>query len=391
MNDDEERRDDVFTAYVRQLADSGDSLELDDYNETIEHLRALLVTEMRRRGLWTAPPSYLGLIASRSTNWYDHDRSALEELTHDAYTYIFVDRLRGLVSQLKLKPNIRGLVVRNVRQFLTDRQRKADPIGYRIFGRLKQAVERLLELGRLFLLGLVSQPKASKKKPKINNASILSFLQKLPPIPTPSDLAEPVARWNDDLLPELVTAEGRSLPAVVERLSEAVGTLPKAGIQAFRMDQLAKALKDDTRRRLAAFDEAEEERAPEDGEPGAPRVPVVHPQPPSDHWPGLRAAVLACVEHTIEAVRQAKRQRDLWRVWIYLRDHRLESDGSEPLPNDSALGRLLEMPRERVRQMLNQLRDMTQDCLERTQDFSHATATPEATGTEDARPQRTER
>jgi hypothetical protein len=390
MSDDEETRDDVFTAYVRQLAEDGESLNIDDYNEITEHLRALLVTEMRRRGLWTAPPSYLGLIASSSTSWYGHDRSALEELTHDAYTYIFVERLRSLANQLKTKPNIRGLVVRNVRHFLTDRQRKADPIGYRIFARLKQAVERLLELGRLFLLGLGLQPKAAqKKKAKIHNASLLSFLEKLPTLATPGDLAEPVARWNDHLLPELITAEGRAVPAVVERLSEAVGTLPEAGIQAFRMDQLAKALKDDSRRRLAAFDEAHEETVPEDAEPGAPRVPVAHPQPPPGRWPGLRAAVLACVEHTIDAVRQAKRQRDLWRVWIYLRDIRLESDASQPFPADAALGRTLEMPRERIRQMIHQLRDFTHQCLETTEDFPHETATPEATGTRDARPPRT--
>lgn len=350
---------DVFSDYLRRLMASGEPPGQDDYDEVRGHLRALVITELRRRGLWTSPPDYVGVPAG---SW--RDDGALDELVDDAYSYIFVNRLGGMTQQLKVKPNIRGLVSLNVRNFITDRQRKADPLGFRIYNRLRKAIERLLKLGRIFLRGEpVKIEPSDGAAPKVDNASVLVFDAGLTHVTDPRDLEAPVSRWNDDLMPELVTAEGRSVPEVVEALAENVATLPDDNVQTFRFQHLAKALKDDARCRWQVLWQLERETAPEDGEPNAPQVPYVVPDPTPD-WPRFRAVVLACVEQTIGAVGQALRQRHLWTVWLFLRSSRIDSETPREVPNHSQLGRQLDIPRERVGQILNQLKGMVRTCID---------------------------
>lgn len=343
---------DVFSEYVRSLAAGGEP-DQSSYDEVREHLRALLVTELRRRGLWEAPPSYLGVTAP---SW--RDPGALEELVAGAYVYSFADRLRGLTNQLAIRDNIHGLIVRNVRNFLTHRQRKADPIGYRVFVRLRKAVEGLIEKGRLLVRGWTA-----RETPAINNLSTLSF----GPFPTPvadrETLEPPVRRWNDELMPELVTAEGPGVPKVIEELGEHVSTLPEDGVQAFRLGHLAGVLKRDARGRWLSVWRNTEERMPVDGEPGAEQVPVALPDPEPD-GSRFREVVLDCVESAIGAVRQAKLQRDLWTVWLFLRSTRVDTEDASAMPSYSEIGRQLGLNRERVSQLFDKLKQWTRRCFQ---------------------------
>lgn len=61
--------------------------------------------------------------------------SALDELAADCYIFIYVDRLRSLQAQLRVKPDIADLVHLNLRHFLLERQRQHDPLGIRLFDR----------------------------------------------------------------------------------------------------------------------------------------------------------------------------------------------------------------------------------------------------------------
>jgi hypothetical protein len=230
---------DVFSAYVARLGADGEPPDAATYEEVREELRGVLVGELRRRGLWRAPPHYLGL---SGCNW---GQGALDELVTDAYTFIFIRRLRGLRRQQRLQGNIRSLVYFNVGNFLTDLQRKADPLGYRVFGRLREAVATGVERRQIF----VHQREPKKKKQRLRNGTILSFQPGLAPLTPRESFEATVRRWNEDLLPDLITAEGRAVPKVVERLADKVFALRNEGVAAFRFGDLINALKDDVRKR----------------------------------------------------------------------------------------------------------------------------------------------
>lgn len=349
---------DVLSKYLGRLTTSGEPPDRASYNEAREHLRTLLVIEMRRRGLWTSLPGFVGVTAS---SWQDD--GALEELVSDAYTYIFLRRLQGLTTQLKVRPNIHGLVVRNVRNFLTDRQSKADPLGYRIFNRLRGAVELLIGLGRLTIHGWTPKDGTWNKAPRINNATVLTFSHMPTLFADIVDLRSPTRDWNNRRMPDLVTAEGRAVPKVVQQLAEDVATLAGDGVQAFCFQHLAKALKDDARSRWHSLWCLQQDTAPEDGHPGASLVPFVIPDEVPD-WQRFRTTVLDCVEQNINAIRQTKRQRDLWQVWLFLRSTRINTDEPDELPSCSELSCDLSLPRDRVSQLLGQLKHMVHHCFE---------------------------
>ena len=261
----------VFSDYVARLGPDGEPPDTDCYQRVRHGLRAVVVGELRRRGLWQSPPSFLGAMGAR---W---NRDALGELVSDAYVFIFVRRLRGLRDQQKLKTNIRPMVIKNVRNFLTELQMKADPLGYRVFGRLRQAVEKNIQREEVFLLNA----RQAAKKPRLGNHSLLGF-QPAPATATPrADLAEPVRAWNNELLPKLITAEGRAVPGQVQRLAEKVLTLKTTGVAAFYLGDLAAELKGDIRRRwdgvwLATFGEMGTEPSETDDRPV--NVQLAHPR-----------------------------------------------------------------------------------------------------------------
>lgn len=350
----------VFSDYVRQLA-AGREPDRADFDEVREHLRAHLVTEMRKRGLWTASPAYLGVIAP---SW--QEPGALDELVDEAFDFVLIDRLMGLIRQLQVNPAIDGLVVWNLRHFLTERQRRADPLGYRVFSRLKAAVDRLIGLGRLFLLGLTGgrAPRGGSPLDGVVNSSVLALTQKAAAVADRPVLESSARQWNDRLMPDLALAEGRSVPAVVERLANQVADLPAVGVSAFRFGDLAKALKDDARKRWQAVWDRDRQMAPEDGEPGAPQVPIAQPDVDAFDETRFRDAVLACVEVGIAASGRPKLERELWSLWIWLRSSRIDADEPQELPNHLELGSLLGLNRERVAQLLDQLKQLVRGCLE---------------------------
>jgi len=150
----------------------------------------------------------------------------------------------SLKRHLETKENIDGLVLRNVKNFLHERQREHDPVGFRIFEQLKSALAGAVSRQTLCILG---------GDPRIRNNTVLGFAPgaelRLPSL----ELAPIVARWNDELLPGLVTARGRQEAAVLERLEELVLELPRHGFHCFRFRDLADPLKSDARQRWAAF------------------------------------------------------------------------------------------------------------------------------------------
>jgi len=125
----------VFTDHIRALdADQ-------EFDGSIrDAFRAALQAELRKRGILGLSPQLLGYVGS---NWTGDD--PMDDLVHDCYLFAIVQRLRGLKNQLKMRDSIDGYVRLNIRNFVGERQRQADPVGYSIFQNLKAA---LIELGQ---------------------------------------------------------------------------------------------------------------------------------------------------------------------------------------------------------------------------------------------------
>lgn len=346
----------VFTSFVRCLQGER-TPDADLFHDAWHGLRAALVTEMKKRGLWQSPPCYLGTYGWES---WDSEapqgsgtrraQSALGELVADCYAFIFVDRLQALKRQLEEKPEIDGLVLLNIRHFLHERQRAHDPLGFRIFEMLQSAVEEAVASGALSVL---------TGDRKIRNDTFLSFDPAAELPSTPPDLEPIVLRWNDELMPGLITARTRQQAAVVRRLRELLLELPRHGIETFRFKDLLDPLKRDVRGRWAALlGEGDQGNAACSSEAGQIQAPVKAESPaesPSS-FEDLNHSVSISIDG-LEA--DSRTQAQLRTLWDYLwRQHGAQDQDAGPaanprkagerLPSYRQLGQLLSIPRERL-------------------------------------------
>jgi len=133
----------IFTEHVRHFSTASDPAE-----KVLAELEKLLRKRMRRRNLLTASPSYLGYDPKSWTV-----PGAFEDIVADCYIFAVLDRLRGLRNQLLVRGNIDGLIVRNVDNFLLERQRRHDPVGYAVFGNVEGAACRAEATGMLAIEG----------------------------------------------------------------------------------------------------------------------------------------------------------------------------------------------------------------------------------------------
>jgi hypothetical protein len=136
----------AFTEHVRNFRGDQDAPE-----EVLRDLGELLRQRMRRRGLLSAPPAFLGC---GGPNWNQGD--TWDELLTDCYLYAFLEsgRLEALQNHLTDFPTIDGLIRRNVDQFLLERQRRNDPIGRAVYGNVEGAVGLARSAGLVTAEGL---------------------------------------------------------------------------------------------------------------------------------------------------------------------------------------------------------------------------------------------
>jgi hypothetical protein len=247
----------VFTAFVRSQQGE-ETPDADLLHDAWNGLQAALGAELKRRGLWHSPPCYLGVygyerwdaeetVGDPMSHAWCHTRpvqSALAELVTDCWAFIFSARMQSLKLQLRDKENIDGLVLRNIKNFLHERQREHDPVGFRVFERLKGALADAVARQALYILG---------GDPRIRNNTVFGFAPDAELKLSAPDLGPAVVRWNDELLPGLVTARGREEAAVLRCLDQLLLGLPRQGISCFRFKDLVDPLKSDARQRWAAF------------------------------------------------------------------------------------------------------------------------------------------
>ncbi len=350
----------VFTEYVRSLSD-GEPSDPDLFGLAWEKLRDALRGEMRRRGLWDASPGYLGIHGPHS--WSHGD--ALDDLVGDCFAFI-LDRLPSLKTHLKVKDNVEGLFFRSIRNFLYDTQKKHDPLGFRVFTVAQSAIRQLIADTTLFVLA---------GDPGVKNETVLGF--------APAGdggkahvaaLEERVPRWNDELMPTLVTAKGKHVAAVVERLTALISRLPDVAIELFRFKDLVGPLKSDARRRwnvIWAQDLGEMAFEDDDGEGAFPvLVRLIRPDSGVEERESF-GKLITCVDETLDGFDEdAKIRRYLVDLWTFLRNHAAEPPDGEAsvdpkaskLPSGRKIAGRLGIPRDRLKGLFATLGGFVEDC-----------------------------
>lgn len=370
-------RERIFTAYVRSLA-PGAEPDREAFVRVFRTLAGVLRKELERRGLWRAPPSFLGVYG-----WASWDEpGALEDLTSACYGYTFVDRLRALRAQLEVKPNVDGLVFRNVRNFLFDRQRRHDPLGYRAWEVVRAAVEEALADGALHLVA---------DGPPVDDDTVLAVHPGVTVTPGEEDPAEAarrgaavrglVAQWTSELLPELVTARGRKRDAVAAALAARLPALAGEGVEVFRFRELLRPLRADLRECWAAMLwQAKGDLTPrhdveargataagggdEEDDVGFVRVlRLSRPPPAPDRQVAERQSarrLTDCVSSAVEEADLDRRTRGyLETLWSFLRTCVADD---EPVPSQRRMSDVLGIPRDRFRQLFGHLEEMVRRC-----------------------------
>lgn len=353
-----------FTCYLRSLGASGEPSP-EAFQALWRSLRTAVVTELRRRSAWTSPPCYYGVYGWES--WRElsrgpgRTRSALEELLVDCFTFVFVERLPRLRAQLALKPDIDGLVVLYLRNYLHDRRKRHDLLGFQIFESLRAAVRKAVDNGELWIVGGDS---------KVTNGTILAASPDAEPghSAKPGLLAPIVESWNRELLPDIVTAAGPRRCQVVERLHGLVLGLAHDGVRVVRFKDLADELKRSVRASWAAvFDLNEGETACEDE--SSDNFHVVRLAPPGESAESRVSfeKIITCVEQRVENLSEPEGTRgQLRQLWGFLRVWAQGSD-AEKLPSNRRLGELLDIPRKRLPNLWEMLKRQTRVCVSRPQ------------------------
>ncbi|MEM9556337.1 MAG: hypothetical protein AAGC60_18925 [Acidobacteriota bacterium] len=306
-------------------------------------LGRLLRREMRRRGLWSAPPRYLGVIGALS---WSADRSAFDELISDCYAFIFVHRLRSLSAHAATRGEIDALVALNVRHFVHEAQKRHDPLGYRVFELLHRAARRALERGEIELPGCTS----SGRRVKIRNRSLLAAPACRRDTPAVLDAAR-VRAWAEALVPVAVTGRGAEVDAAVEALrARLVELVLEASL--VRFGDVVEPLKAETRGRWSAVLVAHRGRAVIDD--GAVEVlSMVNRRRGHDELEARVdfARLVARVDRALARRPERERtRRYLHRLWTFC--HTLAAEGGpltpSDLPSQRRVARLLGIPRDRL-------------------------------------------
>lgn len=328
--------------------------------------KRLVRRELGRRSLSGSAPEWLGVYGFRG-GWDEGGRGGpLEELAAECYRFVFVERFASLKAQAHAthpgaKPSIDGVVVASVRNFFHSQGRRHDRLGARLFEVLCQAARRAVARGELVVL---SGPK------EIRSATVLATPRPAsggPPaaagLASRELLAELARRWNDRLLPELITATRAEKGHLVDELARLLGELDLSGVAAFRFGDLLAPLKADVRGRWAALIEGGVD-GPADEEAASGLRPLRQCFEPSvedrliatDRF----ARLMDCADAAITADPGSARTRlYLTRLLMYFR---ASSEHENALPSSRRLGEHLKIPRERLAGLIATLKGTVGRC-----------------------------
>ncbi len=352
----------VFTDYLRSLDPSGEPPGEDAFETVWSALGQVLRTELIRRGLWQRPPSYLGVYGF--SRWSERGSrlghgDAMETLLADCYSSIFIHRQGSLLVQLETKPHVEWLVVRAVKNFLHDLQKRHDRFGFRVFKILQAAIKGALAGGELHVVAGDS---------RIRNTTALGVTPEVDPGSLGNhDLRPIVKSWNDTLLPDLITANAKARKRVIADLRGLLSGLPAHGIDGFFVKQVIEPLKNDARNRWHAMLEVEKGDTAIESD-GDGLIRVIRKVCPDDgverrdHFQKLSACIASSLDHLPAP---AQTRADLTTLWRYLSTTGKPAEGSSGgnrLPSSRQLARSLAISRGRLPALFKELEALVSAC-----------------------------
>lgn len=341
--------DDVFTAYLRTLrpGEGGDDEGADAFPPCWEALRRLVRAELRRRGLWAGPPRFVGVPGGEV--W---KRESLDELSADCLVHL-LERVETLLRHLDEKETLEGLVRLEVRHFVHERQRRADPLGHRLYGIVHEAVCRSLDGGGLRVRPSPESGDGSLDR-RITNETVLEAGsgERAKAL----EIEAVTRRWADELLPDLVTGWGKRRAAVVRRLTDRLDHLGEEGIAACRFKDLVDAVKRSARARWRwayAFEKEGEADTAAD---------AAGPDLSFEEREGFEALV-ACVSDEVERVDDlGRRSREhLANLWHFLRT-RVPEAPADATPSRRRVAAALGIPRSLLPDLYARLGRLVDAC-----------------------------
>lgn len=332
-----------FTDHVRTFG-----RDCDPEACVLPRLEKLLKQCMRRRGLLSQPPALLGY---DPPTW--QAPGAFDDIVSDCYRFGVAERIEGLRNQLVVRPNIEGLITRNVNNFLFHRQSKRDPIGYAVFSNLEAAVADLAASGQAAVDTL-----DENRLPAASIVRIGSGAAGMKPGErTELDAAVlEVPNWNEALADLVSTSdEGR------EWMIEFLRRIEANGMPCFRVSDLVAAIASRARDDWAARHAEPAAELGYEGQDESYRlVRLVWPDEDLD-----TKDVLEMLKRTVPAriakEQQARVRKGLTAVfeeWI-----RAIEDEGVSRPNQAELARRLTMSAKTLSDYLQRLRGMAREIL----------------------------
>ncbi|MEM1180577.1 MAG: hypothetical protein AAGM22_19685 [Acidobacteriota bacterium] len=323
--------------------------------------------QLVRRGLWLGPPRFVGLVGD--DRW---TAEALDELTSDALIHL-LGRIRLLHRHLQIKGNVDGLVRLEVGHFLHDRQRRADPLGHRLYSVVHEAVHLAVELNRLSVID---------GDPRITNKTLLAVggaadVESTAAVKTAAAeakfeeskprLERAARRLVDGLMPELVTGWGPRRARVVKDLAASFDLLEMEGVVECRFKDLLDAIKRAVRWRWAGV-LARETTPGERDEVWSAFEPSIGSATPDQSFEARQSfeALIACVTDRVERTEDlGRRSREHFaNLWHFLRLRALESDdeATVAMPSRRQIAEILSIPRSTLNGLFERLRRVVEAC-----------------------------
>lgn len=354
MSSGNSERKEGLAGLLREWLDRGEmSQELG--TRLLQKLEAVVVTELRRRGLWTASPRYLGFLGEQ---WREPAGGGpLRELLSEVFVSAIAEplpRWRNLLADPAA--NLEAALVQAIRNHLHDLQRRHDRLGYDLYQRAKEAVLLAIEAGELFR---AHDENDGDKNIRIGNTTLLSADPAMKAEVAPAEkLAEKVPLWIDELLPDLVVGVKESRRQAVQQLRRHLTRLAAEGIVAWRFKDLMDPLKAAVRARWQnrSKEPDNDEGATVtifDGEGNRELVHILNPRDPEKLEREHLEKLLECLAAQIGRHDAQQRTLDhIWALFLYLQTFIAPESEDDELPSARELERLLKIPREKVPSLL---------------------------------------
>jgi hypothetical protein len=217
---------DVFTRHVRDYGTSDDHFE-----EFWARFVMTLRSELHTRRLIGHSPKFLGYDVIGSWN----DAAVFDELATDCYIAAVLARMEALKPLLLERSSVGGAVRNNMRLFLINCQRDANPTGYKIYKNIEAIMNEAVATGEMRIAGV--------NRGKFGNDALLCLADG-PPAP-------PIVRTelekridNSQAWSKAIRSITGSENAARQPFLEALRSLRDEGIGAVRVGELVNALKE---------------------------------------------------------------------------------------------------------------------------------------------------